>query len=50
MLANDIAIKKDGVAFMPSEDEVKAKTIQRIQQKEKWHHATGKKTKGHGGS
>ena len=42
-----LAIGKTDVYFMPDDDDVK---IRIAENDARWHHATGKKTKGHGGS
>lgn len=47
MLADYINIGNKSVFYMPSQEQIKA---QMILKKEQWHHAEGKKTKGHGGS
>ena len=47
MLADYANIRSDGVFYMPSDNEVKT---YKMYPKEQWHHAEGKKTKGHGGS
>ena len=46
IVMRDIAAKKE-IIYMPEEKEIKAAVAN---DKEVWHHATGKKTKGHGGS
>lgn len=45
MIADEMN-RKD-IIYVPSKDEIKAKMNL---EEQKWHHATGKKTKGHGGS
>lgn len=45
MIANSIG--KSEVCFLPNENDIKAKLNLT---ERKYHHATGKKTKGHGGS
>lgn len=40
------AMGRSETFFLPGDDEVRAL----LGKDEKWHHATGKKTKGHGGS
>ena len=47
MLAERIACNTGSIVYMPTDEEVFARIKNR---KEVWHHATGKKTKGHGGS
>lgn len=48
ILLNDLEKGKSGVCiFMPDENAIKAKLNSKEQ---KYHHLTGKKTKGHGGS
>lgn len=47
MLANHINSNNKAIFFMPEKEQIKA---QIIHQKEQWHHAEGKKAKGHGGS
>lgn len=41
------SMQRNEVSFMPNDEEVR---IAIKTQETKWHHATGKKTKGHGGS
>lgn len=41
------SIGKTDICFMPEDNAVKAKANL---DEQRWHHATGKKTKGHGGS
>lgn len=45
MIADEMN-RKD-IIYIPKKDEIKAKINL---EEQKWHHATGKKTKGHGGS
>lgn len=47
MLAEYMETAKREVFTVPGSEEVKARIVNR---RENWHHATGKKTKGHGGS
>lgn len=47
LLAKNISMGNSEIYFMPQDADVDARIGN---MEEKWHHATGKKTKGHGGS
>lgn len=47
MLVEKIGIGKTEIFFMPDDKDIDAKLAN---ESNLWHHATGKKTKGHGGS
>lgn len=46
IVAENIRTGKTEICFMPDDDSVRAKMNL---EEQKWHHVTGKKTKGHGG-
>lgn len=47
LLQKSILVGKSEIYFMPQDADVDS---QIVNMEEKWHHATGKKPKGHGGS